>query len=174
MVMKLIRASRESARARRASVAALVVAAALLAGCATNPAPPTGETYDPFEPVNRQIFGFNEKVDEFVLAPAGEVYREVVPSPIRDSVRAFLRHLSTPVILANDVLQGDIEAAGATTARFFLNSMDPMYRFPILFSRHAILVSRHVSFWHSFTKPNINGQSAPVDFFEPSLDFAWF
>lgn len=123
MVMKLIRASSESARARRASVAALVVAAALLAGCATNPGPPTGESYDPFEPVNRQIFAFNEKVDEFVLAPAGEFYREVVPSPIRDSVRAFLRHLSTPVILANDILQGDIEAAGATTARFFLNSM---------------------------------------------------
>lgn len=121
--MELIRISRQNPRVRKARVAALVVAAALLAGCASKPAPQTGESYDPFEPVNRQIFAFNEKVDELVIAPASELYRAAVPSPIRDSVRAFLRHLSSPVILANDILQGDIQAAGKTTARFFLNSM---------------------------------------------------
>lgn len=123
MVMGSIQTFIANARARKGPLMAVVLAAALLVGCASQPAAPVGEASDPFEPMNRQIFAFNEKVDEFVLAPAGEFYREVVPSPVRDSVRSFLRHLTSPVILVNDILQADIEAAGATAARFVLNSM---------------------------------------------------
>jgi phospholipid-binding lipoprotein MlaA len=41
---------------------------------------------------------------------------------VRNSVRNFLRNLRTPVILANDLLQGDLERAEITFTRFFINS----------------------------------------------------
>ena len=43
--------------------AAVVLVLGLLGGCATHQRP------DPFESVNRKVFGFNETVDEYVLAP---------------------------------------------------------------------------------------------------------
>jgi phospholipid-binding lipoprotein MlaA len=37
-------------------------------------------------------------------------------------VRNFLRNLKSPVILANDLFQGNFDRAGTTVARFFINS----------------------------------------------------
>ena len=98
-----------------------------LAACAT---PPNGsyamaeftKTNDPFEPMNRAIFGFNLAVDKAVLRPLSIAYRDVVPRPGRDGVRNFLDNLESPVVFANDVLQGSAERAGTTAGRFAVNS----------------------------------------------------
>jgi len=57
-----------------------------------------------------------------VLVPVAKAYRSVLPEPVRDSLRDFLRNLREPLIFANDALQGDFEHAGQTVARFTLNS----------------------------------------------------
>jgi len=99
-----------------------------LSGCATPPnnaqpeAAEAEDFNDPFEDTNRAIFDFNQMVDRHVLVPVAEAYRTVLPEPVRDSLRDFLRNLRAPLIFANNALQGDFEHAGQTFARFTLNS----------------------------------------------------
>jgi phospholipid-binding lipoprotein MlaA len=105
-----------------------VVVTLTLAGCATpsnNPQAEAAEAEDfndPLEDTNRAIFDFNQVVDRNVLVPVAKAYRTVLPDPVRDSLRDFLRNLRAPLIFANDALQGEFERAGQTFARFTLNS----------------------------------------------------
>jgi phospholipid-binding lipoprotein MlaA len=105
----------------------LLLAALIFSGCAgqSNPPPSAAEQEDfndPFEDTNRSIFDFNQMVDRNVLVPVAKTYRTVLPEPVRDSLRDFLRNLREPIIFVNDALQGDFEHAGQTFARFTLNS----------------------------------------------------
>ncbi len=87
--------------------------------------PDVDEDYDdndPLEIPNRFIFAFNQTLDVFVLKPVASGYRFLLPSMIRDSIRNFLRNLATPVVLINDLLQGELERAETTLARFAINS----------------------------------------------------
>jgi len=99
-----------------------------VSGCATPPnnaqpeAAEAEDFNDPLEDTNRAIFDFNQMVDRHVLVPVAEAYRTVLPEPVRDSLRDFLRNLRAPLIFANNALQGDLEHAGQTFARFTLNS----------------------------------------------------
>ncbi|HEY4136254.1 MAG TPA: VacJ family lipoprotein [Alphaproteobacteria bacterium] len=77
---------------------------------------------DPLEGLNRGIFEFNLVVDSWVIKPVAEVYRDVLPQEAQDSVRSFMRNLRTPVTLANNLLQADMDSAGNTVARFLVNS----------------------------------------------------
>jgi phospholipid-binding lipoprotein MlaA len=77
---------------------------------------------DPLEGLNRGIFEFNRVVDGVLIKPAAQIYRGVLPQQAQDSVRSFLRNLRSPVILANDVLQGDMDRAGSTIGRFLVNT----------------------------------------------------
>ena len=105
-------------------MAAVLIA---LAACATPPQGPEAaaefaETNDPIEPLNRAIFDFNLAIDKALLRPLAIAYRDVIPKPGRDGVRNFLDNLESPVVLANDVLQGSAERAGTTVGRFAINS----------------------------------------------------
>ncbi|MEO3428624.1 VacJ family lipoprotein [Pelagibius sp. CAU 1746] len=83
---------------------------------------PEPDDNDPLEIPNRMIFAFNEALDFAVIRPVAVTYRFIVPTGVRNSVRNFLRNLRSPVVLANDLLQGDLERAENTFARFFINS----------------------------------------------------
>ena len=101
------------------TVAALGIGALALTGCATV----EGDTAnDPFESVNRSIFDFNNKLDNAVFEPVAHAYVDSVPEPVRQVVSDTLRYLKTPVIFANDVLQGNVDRAGNTLSRFVTNS----------------------------------------------------
>ncbi len=76
---------------------------------------------DPIEPVNRKIFAFNEAADKYALKPVAQAYDEI-PIEFRNIIRNFIRHISSPVVLANSLLQGDLERAGNTSARMFINT----------------------------------------------------
>jgi phospholipid-binding lipoprotein MlaA len=113
---------------RSLGIAAAIAAA--VAGCAT--APPASdaearaafnETNDPFEPLNRFVFEFNRGLDFWIMRPLAVAYRDVVPEFARDMVRNFLDNLRTPVVLANDLLQGDTKRAGDTVGRFLTNTI---------------------------------------------------
>lgn len=80
------------------------------------------EVNDPIEPVNRVIFDFNEFVQDLVLRPVARFYNDTVPPTVRQGVSNFLYNLATPVILANDLLQGEWNRALQTFGRAFVNS----------------------------------------------------
>lgn len=79
-------------------------------------------TSDPWEGFNRNMFAVHEGVDRAVLEPVARGYRAITPRPVRLGVLNFLRNLRGPVIFANDVLQGELKRAGATAARFGVNT----------------------------------------------------
>ena len=82
----------------------------------------TDDTNDPFEGSNRFFFGVNQVLDDLLLRPVSIVYRAVLPDFARNGVRNFLNNLNSPVIFANDLLQGETDRAGDTLVRFGINS----------------------------------------------------
>lgn len=111
---------------RLLSFAGAFLALGLLAGCATSGAPPATSDQaalnDPLEPVNRAILEFNRTVDNLLLKPVVLTYKVFVPPPVRDSVHGVLVNLKSPIVLANDLLQGETGRAGETAARFAINT----------------------------------------------------
>ena len=117
-------------RGRR--IAGALGIALLLAGCAATGGNAPGqeedqllgyeEPNDPLEVPNRFIFAFNDALDTFILKPIAVTYDFWLPSGVKDSVRNFVRNLSSPVILANDVFQGEWARAEDTLARFLINT----------------------------------------------------
>ncbi len=113
----------------------LLAALTLVAGCAGQPKPAADtwsasdnqdiedvdEENDPLELLNRFTFSFNLALDTLIFKPSAATYRFLLPVEVRDSVRNALRNLSTPVVLANDLLQGELDRAETTLVRFLVN-----------------------------------------------------
>lgn len=106
----------------KAQARARLAMAALLVGILLPPMARAQEVSDPLEPVNRAVFGFNLFVDTWLLEPVARAYRFVAPEPVRRSVGNFLSNLRSPVVFANDLLQGERDRAGITLGRFMINS----------------------------------------------------
>ncbi|MDZ7628623.1 MAG: VacJ family lipoprotein [Parvularculaceae bacterium] len=77
---------------------------------------------DPWEGFNRQVFGFNDLVDDYFFVPAAKTYRATTPKAGRRGIRRFLSNLGSPSVFVNDLLQGEIGRAGKTLSRFAINS----------------------------------------------------
>ena len=93
-----------------------VALALALSGCATAADP------DPWEPVNRAIFSFNEVADKAVLEPAAKGYRAVLPGRVRESIGNFLYNLREPAYAVNSALQGERVSFGTSVGRLLINS----------------------------------------------------
>lgn len=89
----------------------------LISGCAS-----TNNRQDPFESMNRAIFSFNEKFDEFVLEPTARAYRAVVPGPIEMIVGNFFSNVGDVAITANSLLQLKFADAAASSSRILINT----------------------------------------------------
>ena len=76
---------------------------------------------DCFEKVNRGIFAFNQALDKTIFEPVAKGYR-YIPSPIRTGSSNALSNLSNLITVPNNLLQGDVKAAGVNTVRFVVNS----------------------------------------------------
>ena len=106
---------------------AALLLAALLAGCATPPSDPTeraafGQNNDPLEPLNRQTLDLNLFLDRILFKPVTKVYIAVVPEEGRDALKRALDNMKEPVVVINDVLQGEPKRAGISAGRFTVNS----------------------------------------------------
>lgn len=77
---------------------------------------------DPLEPMNRVFFEFNEILQIMLLRPAATLYESFLPPEVQTAVGNVLENLSTPVVLANDLFQGEGQRAWRTTERFVVNS----------------------------------------------------
>ncbi|MHB1207538.1 MAG: MlaA family lipoprotein, partial [Rhodospirillaceae bacterium] len=102
---------------------------ACLGGCATRPPREQyaaralfDEKNDRLEPLNRRLFAIDRFVEAAIVRPLVWSYTTVLPRPLRESFSAFLANLRSPVILANDLLEGELANAGRTAARFGVNT----------------------------------------------------
>ncbi len=113
-------------------------------GCATVPKndPVAYAAYksnnDPFEPLNRKTFAFNQGVDRAVLKPAAKAYVHILPSKVRDGIRNFMKNLDEPLTFVNNALQFKFKRAGTTVARFALNSTVGVLGFFDFAGRHGL------------------------------------
>lgn len=111
----------------RAFAVLLALALGLLGGCATVPAgaggaPAAVTPGDPWESWNRKVFSFNEKVDEAVLKPVAQAYRDIVPSFIRTGINNVLGNLYDVWSTANQFLQGKVQSGMEMGMRVLTNS----------------------------------------------------
>jgi phospholipid-binding lipoprotein MlaA len=97
-------------------------ALSLFLGACSTPSAESLAQNDPWEKTNRDIFDFDLRVDHAVARPIAEGYRAAVPEPVRDGIHNALTNLNAPVVLANDVLQGDGDKAVNTAGRIVINS----------------------------------------------------
>jgi phospholipid-binding lipoprotein MlaA len=100
-------------------LAAALITAAILGGCATTGG---GNPSDPLEPFNRAMFSFNESVDNAVLKPVATGYRSAVPAVLRTGVSNFFSNLEDVWISANNLAQGKVEDGLGDFLRFAFNS----------------------------------------------------
>jgi|FLOH01.1.fsa_nt_gi phospholipid-binding lipoprotein MlaA len=82
----------------------------------------TVELADPLEGINRIAFAFNDRLHDWVLQPVSRVYSAVLPADLRLCLKNFFCNLSSPVFLANDLLQGKFVDGAVVVSRFVLNS----------------------------------------------------
>ena len=83
---------------------------------------PAATIADPWEPFNRAMHTFNDKLYFSVLKPVAQGYSAVVPEPARVSVSNFFSNLRAPIRLVNCVLQANPIGAATELFRFMINS----------------------------------------------------
>ena len=105
----------------RVSALAAAALAVALSGCTTalHEAVPAN---DPFEPMNRLVFRFDETFDKYLMLPVAGFYLQKLPAPMRKGLHNAIANLGLPVTFANDIFQGEISCAGETLGRFSFNS----------------------------------------------------
>ena len=79
------------------------------------------EVYDPLETINRAIFSFNNIADKIILEPTAKGYKKL-PSPVQTGISNFLNNLKLPLVVVNQIFQGQFENASHSTGRFIVNS----------------------------------------------------
>jgi phospholipid-binding lipoprotein MlaA len=82
----------------------------------------TEDNIDPWEPLNRRIFTFNETADKYVLLPAAKGYRRVVPDPAERGVNNFITNIYEFNSVLNSLLQGRPKNALKSAGRVLVNT----------------------------------------------------
>jgi len=80
------------------------------------------EEVDTFEGINRNMFYFNERLDQYALRPVAVVYTNVMPNPLERGIGNFFSNLDEITNVVNDLLQGKFKQAGHDGGRFLINS----------------------------------------------------
>lgn len=106
-------------RAAEGAAVLMLGLAMLLGGCAHNS---PYEPADPLERINRPIYTFNIKADQYVLRPVTVGYVKVVPSPLRTGLRNFRNNFFYPTVIVNDLLQAKFAQGSRDLARFAMNT----------------------------------------------------
>lgn len=105
----------------------LVLALALTLGaCSTTSGTADADgvaVYDPAEKFNRAMLSVNEGIDKVALEPVARGYRKFTPEAFRIAIRNFLRNLRSPVIIGNEILQGDLKGVGNAALRMAVNTL---------------------------------------------------
>jgi phospholipid-binding lipoprotein MlaA len=109
----------------KSTLSSLIIGMLALSGCAStsNSGQPIAvNKVDPYENINRKIYNFNDKVDNYVAEPISDVYRAITPQFMQTGVFNFFNNLKGINIVVNDVLQGKFSQSARDTGRFAMNS----------------------------------------------------
>ncbi len=94
----------------------LLASSLFLSACATTQGP------DPWEPFNRSMYNFNEKLDEYVARPLAKGYRAITPDPVDRGITRFFANLDDVQVALNNLLQGKPGQAVSDVSRVLVNS----------------------------------------------------
>jgi phospholipid-binding lipoprotein MlaA len=97
-----------------------LIFSALVSGCATVPG--ERDPRDPWEPMNRTVFKFNETADKVILKPVAKAYRFVAPKFVRVGVTNFFSNINDFSVFFNDLFQGKGQRAVAGFGRVVINT----------------------------------------------------
>jgi phospholipid-binding lipoprotein MlaA len=100
-------------------VSALVLMSFAISGCAT---PGRTVTDDPWKPMNRGIYAFNDGLDRYALKPVAKGYKAITPSWLRTRFSQFFLNLGYPATMVNQLLQGKPALFAQDTGRFITNT----------------------------------------------------
>ena len=103
---------------------AILIGALSLGGCATTKVEQSAEAskVDPYEGVNRDVFAFNDSVDNYVAEPISDAYKWVTPQFVQTGIFNFFNNLKNVNVIINDVLQAKFEQSAEDTGRLIVNS----------------------------------------------------
>ena len=92
----------------------------LATSCVKNTISSENGVNDPFEQTNRQIFDFNNSLDEYFFTPVAKGWRKLPDFP-RKNLANLAETAYTPVNLTNAILQLDRESISLILRRFVIN-----------------------------------------------------
>ena len=154
-----------------------LTASLLLVGCASAP---TANPKDPWEPMNRSVASFNDKVDDNVLKPLATGYRNVVPDLIQTGVRNVFNNFADMWSTVNNLLQLKPTNTVESLGRVIVNTVFGIYGIfdvasYIKLERHPEDFGQTLGYWGVPNGPYLvlpllgpstlrDGASLPVDF----------
>lgn len=77
---------------------------------------------DPAEAINEESYRVTQAVDEAVVEPVANAYRDGLPEPVRDGLGNVVRNLGEPSNALNFLLQGKVGKALGSLGRLAINS----------------------------------------------------
>jgi phospholipid-binding lipoprotein MlaA len=77
---------------------------------------------DPWEPMNRAVFGFNESLDDYLLRPVAKGYRWIMPDPLENAVGNVFSNLNDIPVTVNNLLQLKFNNALTSSMRVVVNT----------------------------------------------------
>lgn len=80
------------------------------------------DVYDPWEPMNRELYEVNAALDKYVMYPAANVYKAVIPAPVRTGASNVLGNIGEVPVFLNALLQLKGRKAAISFCRFLINS----------------------------------------------------
>ena len=102
---------------------AILVILVTLSGCATTAITEHAPIKDdPYENVNRVMYGFNDKLDDYIAAPVSKVYNKITPQFARTGIFNFFSNLKNINVVVNDALQAKFSQSVSDTGRFLINT----------------------------------------------------
>jgi len=104
---------------RALAIAALCLLLGSQTGCLFGA---SAERPDPYERLNRPVFGFNNQLDRFVLEPAATGWIWISPKGFRVALDKFFRNLRFPIRFLANLGQARVRRSGSEVARFVANT----------------------------------------------------
>ncbi len=154
-----------------------LAASLLLVGCASAP---TANPKDPWEPMNRSVASFNDKIDDNVLKPVATGYSNVVPDLIQTGVRNVFSNFADMWSTVNNLLQLKPTNTVESLGRVIVNTVFGIYGIfdvasYIKLERHPEDFGQTLGYWGVPNGPYLvlplfgpstlrDGASLPVDF----------
>ena len=89
------------------------------------------EIYDPLEPINRAILGFNFFIDDVAIRPVIKTYKFIAPDPVEKGVSNFFSNLKEPIRVISFIFQGEFMKSVNSVGRFSINTITSLGTFDL-------------------------------------------